>query len=259
MYRGYIKLWRKSFDSGMHRNHKLWVVWTWILGNVTHKKINYMAGSKIIELQPGQIIFGRKRLASELAMSEPSVRTCLSFLQNHKNVTIKTTNKYSLLTVVNWEIYQSESHKVSSEATKTRPRPDHQPTTKQTQKNKRINKKYDYPDAFEAFWFAYPKKVGKMAAYNAWKKHKRHFTTDKILRSVHTHKKSKDWKKDGGQYVPNPSTYINQHRWEDDLTSEQSTPPPSQYPEYKPDIPDETYTIKPGEVEKLAEKIGAKL
>ena len=93
MHRGYIKLWRKAFDSGIHRNHKLWALWTWILGNVTHKELKYMAGNQLIVLQPGQIVTGRKRLAEELAVSERNIRTGLLLLKNFGNLTIKTTNK----------------------------------------------------------------------------------------------------------------------------------------------------------------------
>jgi hypothetical protein len=137
MYRGYIKLWRKAFDTGMHRNHKLWALWTWILGNVTHKEIKYMAGNQALTLKPGQIVTGRRRLAEELAMSERNIRTCLLQLEKLENLTIKTTNRYSLLTVVNWGFYQSHDEKTTSKTTKNRPASDQQVTTKQECKNKR--------------------------------------------------------------------------------------------------------------------------
>ena len=74
----------------------------------------------------------------------------------------------------------------------------------------------DYPPEFEAFWSAYPRKVGKGAAYAAFKKQK--LGGGKLLAvidAVEAHKMTEQWRKDGGQFIPNPSTWINQKRYDD--------------------------------------------
>ena len=38
-----------------------------------------------------------------------------------------------------------------------------------------------------------------------------------MLEAIAKQKKSDMWKRDKGQYIPNPSTWLNQKRWEDDL------------------------------------------
>ena len=38
-----------------------------------------------------------------------------------------------------------------------------------------------------------------------------------ILASVEAYKQTDQWKRDGGQFIPHPSTWLNQRRWEDDL------------------------------------------
>ncbi len=73
-------------------------------------------------------------------------------------------------------------------------------------------------DAFDAFWKAYPKKTGKGEARRAFGKVK--ISLDILLTAIETQKKSKQWQKDGGQYIPNPATWLNQGRWEDELSSE---------------------------------------
>lgn len=73
------------------------------------------------------------------------------------------------------------------------------------------------PDGFVEFWSAYPKKVGKGAAESAWKKLKP--PADKCMAALATQKNSVDWKKENGQYIPNPATWINQRRWEDGETA----------------------------------------
>ena len=69
--------------------------------------------------------------------------------------------------------------------------------------------------AFEQFWQVYPKKVGKGEARKAFAKAKVPLKT--LLESVDRQKQSDQWRKDGGQYIPNPATWLNQGRWEDEL------------------------------------------
>lgn len=76
---------------------------------------------------------------------------------------------------------------------------------------------------FETFWKAYPKKVGKDAASKAFAKRKPDDKLMKeILQAVELQKGSDQWTKDGGQYIPNPATWLNQGRWMDEL--EQAPP-----------------------------------
>ena len=69
-------------------------------------------------------------------------------------------------------------------------------------------------DVFGVFWKAYPKKVGKGDARKAWAKKKP--PLDEVLLTLEWQKASDQRTKDDGQYIPNPSTYINQDRWEDE-------------------------------------------
>ena len=66
---------------------------------------------------------------------------------------------------------------------------------------------------FDLFWMAYPKKVGKEAARKSWDKVKPDLKT--VLETLKWQKQSDQWFKNNGQYIPNPSTYLNQHRFLD--------------------------------------------
>lgn len=73
-------------------------------------------------------------------------------------------------------------------------------------------------DLFEKFWTFYPKKVGKDAALKAFAKRK----PDEqllllMLKAVAKQKTAPGWQKDGGQFIPNPATWLNQGRWQDQL------------------------------------------
>lgn len=71
-------------------------------------------------------------------------------------------------------------------------------------------------DDFEVFWLAYPKKQDKQNALRAWKKLNPDAETQrKIILAIQAQRASPQWQKDGGQYIPMPSTWLNGHRWED--------------------------------------------
>ena len=69
----------------------------------------------------------------------------------------------------------------------------------------------------------YPNKTGKVAAKKAWDKVKPNAELfDKIMKALQNNvDHNRQWKKDNGQYIPNPSTWINQGRW-DDVISERT-------------------------------------
>lgn len=73
---------------------------------------------------------------------------------------------------------------------------------------------------FEAFWMAYPKKVGKGATRKAWDRVKQPAASlDLILKALSWQVASEQWTKNGGQFIPNPATYLNQQRWLDERPS----------------------------------------
>ena len=72
---------------------------------------------------------------------------------------------------------------------------------------------FDKSNGFVDFWKAYPRKTGKGAAMNAWKKNPP--PLDKCLSTLNWQIKSDQWTKESGQYIPLPATWLNQGRWED--------------------------------------------
>lgn len=69
--------------------------------------------------------------------------------------------------------------------------------------------------AFEVFWTAYPRKVGKGAARKRFDTAIKKTTLEVMLSAIEAQKKSDQWTKDGGQFIPHPSTWLNQERWSD--------------------------------------------
>lgn len=67
------------------------------------------------------------------------------------------------------------------------------------------------PAGFLEFWGLYPKKVGKTDARRLWKRKRPPIT--KVRIALEWQRRSLQWQQG---YVPNPSTYINQGRWDDE-------------------------------------------
>ena len=40
-----------------------------------------------------------------------------------------------------------------------------------------------------------------------------------MIQAVEKQKQSTQWQRDGGQYIPHPATWLNQERWEDEVTT----------------------------------------
>lgn len=73
-------------------------------------------------------------------------------------------------------------------------------------------------DSFAEFWRWYPKKVGKGAAEKAFSRiHGISSLLPVLLASIEAWRKTDQWRKDAGQYIPNPATWLNQRRWEDTI------------------------------------------
>lgn len=69
---------------------------------------------------------------------------------------------------------------------------------------------------FEKFWATYPKKRSKGDAFKAWGQVRaRRPAIDRMLKALAVLKASDDWRRDGGQYIPYPASWLRAWGWED--------------------------------------------
>ena len=68
---------------------------------------------------------------------------------------------------------------------------------------------------FDLFWQAYPKKVGKEAARKAFSRAKA--PLESLLTAIERQKCGNQWTAENGRFIPNPATWLNQGRWEDEV------------------------------------------
>lgn len=72
------------------------------------------------------------------------------------------------------------------------------------------------PDAeFERFWEAYPRQQAKGAARKAFAKARKKVSLDVMLAAIERQKASWNWTREGGQYIPQPASWLNGERWND--------------------------------------------
>lgn len=105
---GWIKLYRNITRSPLFDNPKLLKVWIWCMSSAAYAQYDVIVGKKTITLNPGEFITGRKKAAIELNMAEGTVYDYLHLLEKRGNITLFPNNKYTVVRVEKWGIYQSD-------------------------------------------------------------------------------------------------------------------------------------------------------
>lgn len=78
--------------------------------------------------------------------------------------------------------------------------------------------KMDKSAMFESFWNTYPKKVNKKKSKEKFMKIcKTEKVFNEIMAGLHSQLKSDEWKKNNGQFIPHPTTWLNGERWQDEI------------------------------------------
>ena len=131
---GYIKLHRKMLNWGWYDEPATKAVFLHLLLTANFKEGEYR-GHKV---EPGQTVVGRKKMSSELGLSEQQVRTALDHLKNSGEISIKSTSRFSIITIENWAMYQGCCDDDNQQITNKQPTSNQQATNKQPTSNQQI-------------------------------------------------------------------------------------------------------------------------
>lgn len=133
--------------SGWIKLHRDFINWEWF-SSANHVKVfitlllsaNYEEKSwKGKVIKPGQIATGRKNLSLKSGVSEQSLRTVLRDLKSTNEITIEATRKFSIISITNWEKWQSINQEPNFKSTTDQPTTNHQSTTtKEIKKEKKV-------------------------------------------------------------------------------------------------------------------------
>lgn len=99
---GYIKKHRTCLEWRWRKDPLIVALWDFILLSTNFKEANF----ENLTIQRGQFVTSLNTLSFETGISIRSVRTALKKLESSGELTIKTTSKFSILTIVNYDSYQ---------------------------------------------------------------------------------------------------------------------------------------------------------
>jgi len=202
---GWIKLHRKMLDNPVvWKDGDYLAVWIYLLLNATHKDMDVLFRSKRITLKPGQLITGRKSIASQLSISDSKVKRVLLAFESDQQIDRQRSNQNSLITILNWCEYQQTDQQNDQQVTSKRPASDQQVTTNKNIKNIKNNTLVDF---FDQIWKLYPKKEGKGQVSLTQKKKIYNIGLEEMTRAIERYKKAKEGT--DRKYLQNGSTFFN--------------------------------------------------
>lgn len=83
----------------------------------------------------GSFVTSRDKLADELSLTVQEVRTALTHLKSTNELTIKTTTKYTIITVNNYDLYQLSNQQTNQQLTNNQPTINHNRRNKEYKNN----------------------------------------------------------------------------------------------------------------------------
>jgi len=137
---GWIKLHRKLIESTIFSSEKGLKIWVWCLLKANHEDNQVFKGRNKINIKAGQFITGRDIAKQELEMAVGTIWFWLDQLEVERLIERHATNKYTVITILNYIEYQKEDSKLNANSTTDRTQIERRLTTNKNDKNdKNIN------------------------------------------------------------------------------------------------------------------------
>ena len=132
---GWIKIHRKMLENPIIcKDSDYLSVWIYLLLNATHKEIPALFKGEKITLHPGQLITGRKSMSNKLKISESKIYRIINEYKSEQQIEQQTSNKNSLITILNWNKYQQSEQQNEQQMNNKRTT-----TEQQLNTNKNVN------------------------------------------------------------------------------------------------------------------------
>lgn len=130
---GYIKLYRSLLDWEWYSDLNVCRLFLYCLLRANHKTEKWQG----IVINAGQFVTSYENLSIETGLSVRQIRTALNKLKTTGELTNKTTSRYSMITIKNWDLYQANDKQNDKQATNKRQANDKQATTNNNEKNEK--------------------------------------------------------------------------------------------------------------------------
>jgi hypothetical protein len=107
----WVKLHRQLFEWEWFSSEKHLKVFITLLVKANFKETKWRGEV----VKKGQILTGRKQLASWCNLTEQSIRTVLNDLKSTNEITIKSTKHFSIITMTKWDYYQCDNQQINQQ------------------------------------------------------------------------------------------------------------------------------------------------
>jgi len=131
---GFIYLHRKLQKNWIYDDAEFLKAWVTFLFSASHTDCKLLVGKRIVELKRGQFVFGRKAFSARIGISENRLRRFVKMLEIEQMIHQQKTNKYSIISITNYDDYQTYNPKTTTKAPT-----DHQQTTTNNNVNNNNN------------------------------------------------------------------------------------------------------------------------
>jgi len=186
--------------------------WVWLLSEANWQDKKALINSSVVELKRGQLIFGLNAFSHKSGVSVAKLRRIINTLEEEGMINRQKTNKYSIISIVKYDEYQSVNKQTTSKE-----QSEHTQTTtpKPVKQTKPLNKDI-YIDQFNLFWSAYPKRKGANPKEPARKKFislcKEGVDPDKIIKGAKLYGVERA-KENDPKYTCQAIVFLNQGRY----------------------------------------------
>src|SRR5690554_2729874 len=99
---GWIKLHRGLKGSAVAGHPEYLAVWIHLLMRASHSRHEVVVGRTVVTLEPGDLVFGRKKFSAETGVSESKIRAAIDVLKQLNQITIKPQSKFSIISITKW-------------------------------------------------------------------------------------------------------------------------------------------------------------
>jgi hypothetical protein len=149
---GWVKLRRKMLDWEWYSDPAVCRLFTHLLLMANYKDTKWRGQV----IKKGELLTGRKLLSEQTGLSEQQIRTALSKLQSTGEITSRSTNRFSVITITQWELYQADDREATSNTTNKQPTSNQQATTSKNINNiKNIKNIYIDQNVSDEIWQAF--------------------------------------------------------------------------------------------------------
>ena len=132
---GWIKIHRKFLDWQWFKKPEAVQLFIYMLLKANHKGGNWQGH----EIKKGQFITSAQTISNDTKLSLQVVRTLLKKFELTNEIIVKSTNKFTMLTICKYECYQDESNMTNKQLTNKQQTTNKQLTTNKNDKNNKEN------------------------------------------------------------------------------------------------------------------------